>query len=335
MSKKTHLSPRGNADRSLRGRIARWWLAKPDTEQRAVIARAAVTSVCALGLMAAMPVISSVNLQKQAEAEARAQTERFAAAQDAGDAVRADPKAPRLMQHEWLRNVEYSLERNPDGALSRYSGLERDAAVLAGMKSFDPAHLARAEDMDRQMKCLAEAVYYEARSESSSGQLAVAEVIMNRVRDHRYPNTACDVVYQGATQTTGCQFTFTCDGAMARAPHGYRWTRAKTVAAHVMLELQESRTSGATHYHANYVNPVWNSGLIHTSTIGTHIFYRFPRGTEWASAKAAERARIKQANAESNGGGSNKAQKTIMTVDAPPETKDLNARSLNVLSPAP
>ena len=329
--KKTTQGPRIFADRSLRGRIARWWLAKPGDEQRAFFARGGLGAVCAFGLVIALPAISSLNIQKQAEAEARAQTQRFAEIQDAGEAVRADPKAPSLMQHEWLRNVEYSLERNPDGALSRYAGLERDAAVLAGMKSFDPVHLARAEDMSRQMKCLAEAVYYEARSESASGQLAVAEVIMNRVRDHRYPNTACEVVYQGATRTTGCQFTFTCDGALDRAPRGWRWDSAQSIAAHVMLELQEPRTNGATHYHATYVNPVWNAGLIKTSQIGTHIFYRFPRGAEWASAKASQRARIQR---ESSGGGSNSGS-AIVTIDTPDSTDDLNARSLSVLSPAP
>lgn len=329
--KKTTQSPRMFADRSLRGKIARWWLAKTDAEQRKFVSQAGMVSVCALGLTVALPMISSLNLQKQAEAEARAQTERFAEIQDAGDAVRADPKAPRLMQHEWIRNVEYSLERDPEGALSRYAGLERDAAVLAGMKSFDPVHLARAEDMSRQMKCLAEAVYYEARSEATSGQIAVAEVIMNRVKDHRYPNTACDVVYQGATRTTGCQFTFTCDGALDRGPRGTRWEKAKTIAAHVMLKLEEPRTGGATHYHATYVNPVWNAGLIQTSHIGTHIFYRFPRGAEWASARAAQRARNKRENA---GGGSNSSS-TIMTVDTPQDTDDLNARSLSVLNPAP
>lgn len=326
---KTRQSPRGFGDRSLRGKISRWWLAKPNDEQRTLLARTALVSMSALGLVAALPVIASANSQAQAQAEYRAQTERFAVAQDAGDAVRADPKAPQLMQTDWLRNVEYSLERDPDAALTRYGGLERDAAVLAGMKSFDPAHLIKAEDMSRQMKCMAEAVYYEARSEATSGQLAVAEVIMNRVRDHRYPNTACDVVYQGATRTTGCQFTFTCDGALARAPRGTRWEKAQAIAAHVMLNLEEQRTGGATHYHATYVNPVWNAGLIKTSRIGTHIFYRFPRGAEWASARAAQQARI-QRDSEPEGAGS-----AIMTVAEPDSTADLNARSLSVVSPAP
>lgn len=326
--RKTNQRPRVFADSSLSGRIGRWWLAKSDAEQRTFVARGGLVATCALGLTVALPAIASVNIEKRAEAEYRAQTERFVAARDAGEAVRADPQAPQLMQHEWLRNVEYSLERDPDAALTRYGGLERDAAVLAGMKSFEPAHLRRAEDMSRQMQCLAEAVYYEARSETTSGQLAVAEVIMNRVKDHRYPNTACDVVYQGATRTTGCQFTFTCDGALGRSPRGAKWDAAKSIAAHVVLELEEPRTAGATHYHATYVNPVWNAGLIKTSKIGTHIFYRFPRGSEWASARAAQQARFDHED-DVQGAGS-----TVVTLTAP-DTDDLNSRSLNVLTPAP
>lgn len=325
----TRQAPRIFADKSLRGRITRWWLAKTDAEQRTVVTRAALVSTFAMGLTFALPVIASANTQKSAEAEYRAQTLRFAEADSAGQAVRADPKAPEILNHEWLRNVEYSLERSPQDALSRYGGLERDSAVLAGMKSFDPAHLVKAEDMSRQMQCLAEAVYYEARSESTSGQLAVAEVIMNRVKDHRYPNTACDVVYQGATRTTGCQFTFTCDGALARKPRGSRWEAAQSIAAHVFLNLEEQRTAGATHYHATYVNPVWNAGLIKTSKIGTHIFYRFPRGSEWASARAAQQARFDN---DAAGGG---ADSTIVTITSERSTEDLNSKSLSVLTPAP
>ncbi|MEO1028517.1 MAG: cell wall hydrolase, partial [Pseudomonadota bacterium] len=146
--------------------------------------------------------------------------------------------------------------------------------------------------------------YYEARSESLSGQLAVAEVIANRVKDARYPNTICEVVYQGSRRNIGCQFTFTCDGALNRKPRGVRWQRSKAVAAQVVLDLHEPRTAGATHYHANYVDPIWNAGLVHTKTIGTHIFYRFPRGKEWGiyrarlAEKRANRRRVIQTVAD-------------------------------------
>ncbi|MEL7453905.1 MAG: cell wall hydrolase, partial [Pseudomonadota bacterium] len=126
-----------------------------------------------------------------------------------------------------------------------------------------------------------------ARSERTEGQLAVAEVVMNRVADHRYPNSVCDVVYQGATRTTGCQFTFTCDGALTQKPRGRKWEAAQTVATHVLMDLHERRTGSATHYHATYVDPLWNAGLVRTNRIDTHIFYRFPRGGEWARAREA------------------------------------------------
>ena len=166
--------------------------------------------------------------------------------------------------------------------------------------------------MLRQKQCLATAIYYEARSETTAGQLGVAEVIVNRVNDHRYPNSICDVVYQGATRTTGCQFTFTCDGAMNKAPRGAKWDKAQTIAAHVMMDLNERKTGGATHYHATYVNPVWNSGLIKTSKIGLHIFYRFPRGSEWSVASARQSARLAQRRA---------GLKTVTPADAAVETK--------------
>ena len=129
----------------------------------------------------------------------------------------------------------------------------------------------------------------------------MAEVIANRVKDHRYPNSVCEVVYQGSQRSTGCQFTFTCDGALDRKPHARKYARAQEVAAHVMMDLHERRTGGATHYHATYVNPVWNSGLIRTTKIKTHIFYRFPKGAEWASAERAlkkrRRARLTKVSA--------------------------------------
>jgi spore germination cell wall hydrolase CwlJ-like protein len=199
---------------------------------------------------------------------------------------------------------------------------DRDGAAIASVVSFQPQHLAKAEDIAAEYQCMSEAVYYEAGSESTSGQLAVAEVIANRVKDHRYPNSVCGVVYQGATRTTGCQFTFTCDGAMGRKPTGRRWDKARLVASQVMMGLNETRTGEATHYHATYVDPVWNSGLVRTQKIGAHIFYRFPRGAEWASAQRAMDQRRSQ-----------RRRPTIVPVSA--ATTVATSTSLNVLSPAP
>lgn len=249
--------------------------------------RGVTISACAVAVTAALPAISVSYDHQRAEATERQQAQQFADLQDGGDVVRLDPNASSLLDHPWMTNVEYALERDHQTALSRYSNRDRDGIALASVATFGPAHMDVAEQVDRDFDCLSQAVYYEAGNEPREGQLAVAEVIANRVKDHRYPNNVCDVVYQGATRTTGCQFTFTCDGALERKPHARKYERAQDVAAHVLMDLHERRTGGATHYHATYVNPVWNSGLVRTTKIKTHIFYRFPRGAEWARAERA------------------------------------------------
>lgn len=275
-------------------RVARWWTAQSSARRRVLVMRGGLGGVCFSALVIGMPMLSSVNVERQDAQQFRERNQQLATAQDAGEVLRADAKASPLLRHDWLRSVEYSLERDPASALSRYAALERDRAALSGLRTLEIGAMSRAEDFVTQTQCLSEAVYYEARSERKSGQIAVAEVIMNRVKDHRYPNTICGVVYQGATRTTGCQFTFTCDGATDRQPRGSRWITAQAVASHLMMGLNEEKTSGATHYHATYVNPVWNSGLVRTQKIGTHIFYRFPRGGEWAAASASQSRRLAQ-----------------------------------------
>lgn len=172
----------------------------------------------------------------------------------------------------------------------------RDSAVLEGLVTFTLDDLGPFKGVDKQLDCLSRAVYYEARSEDAIGQMAVAEVVMNRVRDPHFPKTICDVVFQGQYRNTGCQFTFTCDGAARQKPVGGAWDRAKDVALHVMLGLNKPVTNKATHYHTDYVNPYWAPGLVETAEIGTHIFYRFPRTTkEWTATRvalAASRSRI-------------------------------------------
>jgi len=168
----------------------------------------------------------------------------------------------------------------------------RDTLALKGLVDFTLDDLGAFMGVDRQLDCLARAVYYEARSESTNGQMAVAEVVMNRVRDPRFPKTVCEVVYQGQYRDTGCQFTFTCDGSVRHKPFGIAWDRAKDIALHVMLGLNKPVTNKATHYHTDYVNPYWAPGLVETAEIGTHIFYRFPKTTqEWTTARRALDAR--------------------------------------------
>ncbi len=134
---------------------------------------------------------------------------------------------------------------------------------------------ATAEDRRRALRCLTQGVYYEAALEPTAGQEAVAQVILNRVRDPNYANTICGVVFEGAERTTGCQFSFTCDGALGQAPVGWAWARAKLVAERALAGHVSAAVGTATHYHADYVHPWWSPTLNKLTQIGAHIFYRW------------------------------------------------------------
>ncbi|MEQ8406431.1 MAG: cell wall hydrolase [Oceanicaulis sp.] len=159
-------------------------------------------------------------------------------------------------------------------------GARITARALDDLRSFDTSHLDAARAAARERRCLAEAIFYEARSERFAGQAAVAEVVLNRVRHRAYPDSVCGVVYQGSERTTGCQFTFTCDGSLEREPYGRTWTKAQLVAEHALMGFAQPVTRRATHYHTTEVNPIWNQSLVRTRRIGAHIFYRFPNRSE-------------------------------------------------------
>ena len=126
----------------------------------------------------------------------------------------------------------------------------------------------------RALDCLAAAQFYEA-GDDAEGQRVVAQTVLNRVRHPVFPNTICGVVFQGSTRTTGCQFTFTCDGSLARQPSPVSWAQARAVAAAALNGTVAGRIGLATHYHADYVVPYWASSLDKVATIGVHIFYQW------------------------------------------------------------
>ncbi len=131
-------------------------------------------------------------------------------------------------------------------------------------------------DTIRSQLCLASAIYYEAASESEDGQRAVAQVVLNRVRHPAYPNTVCDVVYQGTERGDRlCQFSFACDGSMSRVPARDAWARASRIARAALAGYVFEPVGAATHYHTLAVNPSWNKSLVATTIIGAHIFYRW------------------------------------------------------------
>ena len=157
---------------------------------------------------------------------------------------------------------------------------DRDFLLTEDLADWTTVHRRRVVNVFAQKQCLAEAVYYEARSETLAGQKAVAEVVMNRAKSKHYPNTVCGVVYQGAERRSGCQFSFTCDGSMARTPSGKYWRRSKEVAALAMTDGYAAVTKRATHYHTTAVNPYWSKKLKKTDQYGTHVFYRFKNRRE-------------------------------------------------------
>jgi spore germination cell wall hydrolase CwlJ-like protein len=177
-------------------------------------------------------------------------------------------KAPAVTSATQLRDVAPEVAVKLNAAIP-LTGDPGDAArpFLQGKASAS----ARAQALE----CLASAVYYEAGQESDEGQRAVAQVILNRVRHPAFPNSVCGVVYQGSTRQTGCQFTFTCDGSLARAPMRGAWDRARSNAAAMLAGAVYAPVGQATHYHANYVLPYWASSLAKTQVVGAHLFYRW------------------------------------------------------------
>ena len=158
------------------------------------------------------------------------------------------------------------------------SPLRRGALPESGAREIYTG-LIPAADMARQQRCLAEAVYFEARSESDEGRAAVAQVVLNRVKSPLYPDSVCGVVYQNSHRYLACQFTFTCEGKSLRITEPGPWRDAVRIAREVYEGTTYLPEVGAsTHYHAQYVRPYWAKKLKKMDTIGQHIFYKLRPG---------------------------------------------------------
>ena len=143
------------------------------------------------------------------------------------------------------------------------------------MRRPPPAHVYST----REQQCLATGIYFEARGESRKGQAAVAQVILNRVRNPAYPDTICGVVYQNAKQYKRCQFSFACDGVKDRIRQPGAYNRAKTIAMQVTSgETFVAEIGSATHYYASYVRPRWARSMVKMASIGDHHFFKTKRG---------------------------------------------------------
>lgn len=157
-----------------------------------------------------------------------------------------------------------------------FTGLDvKNVATLDGKSRKFFGGLTEKEFRRRENRCLATAIYFEARSEPIKGQIAVAQVIMNRVRSGFYADTVCGVVYEGAHKRNACQFSFACDGLADKPKDRKRWKIAQKLAGDVTEgKVWLSDIGHASHYHATYVSPKWRRAMKRITRIGAHIFYR-------------------------------------------------------------
>jgi spore germination cell wall hydrolase CwlJ-like protein len=189
----------------------------------------------------------------------------------------ASPAVPRAAA--LASTTPFAADQTPvEANLAALAPARREAAIKIDEKRGYLALLAP-EHADAEKRCLAQAIYFEARSEPVEGQAAVAQVILNRMTSGLYPSTICGVVFQNRSHYRACQFSFACEGKSLRIVEAESWAQATRVANEVL----EGRTwladvGASTHYHANYVRPRWARSLKKTDTIGRHVFYRLKSG---------------------------------------------------------
>lgn len=174
--------------------------------------------------------------------------------------------AQRDRQAELLTARLEQLRSQRDGDLRRVS--------LTGPAA-QPFRLGNALDASRDLDCLTQAAYYEARGEGRDGMRAVVQVVLNRVRHPAFPKSVCSVVFQGSARSTGCQFSFTCSGAMRGRVNRAAWDRARNVASAALSGSVFAPVGNSTHFHTTAVSPRWGASLVRVTQVGDHLFYRF------------------------------------------------------------
>ena len=179
------------------------------------------------------------------------------------------------------RRVQVLLARLQSGKTSAAERLQLASnatplirARFASPGAASPFQLRGALDESRDLECLSQAVYYEARGEGEAGQAAVAQVVLNRVRHPAFPKSICAVVFQGA-RTSSCQFSFACDGASHHPMDSLAWRRAEKIASRALDGAVAAQVGNATHFHVAGLNTGWGPSLLKVAQIGSHIFYRF------------------------------------------------------------
>ncbi|HEX8231734.1 MAG TPA: cell wall hydrolase [Caulobacteraceae bacterium] len=199
-----------------------------------------------------------------------------------------------------FRAYDLSVPPAPLFQVHTVEDAERLNAIIPVSRSANPAAhpftITATNERDRAVECMTAAVYYESANEPREGKEAVAQVILNRVRHPAYPKSVCGVVFQGSQRYTGCQFTFTCDGSMARFPVQDRWRESRDVAQRALNGYVMTGVGSALNYHATYVLPYWAPTLVKVARYGLHVFYRPPGRTELTGRYLGGEARFTRVN---------------------------------------
>jgi spore germination cell wall hydrolase CwlJ-like protein len=199
------------------------------------------------------------------------------------------PPAGRA-ENSLFMNASYSSPFNADFQVDAFRPSVDEIAYRVSTDALEFRYKGETqpEFEDRERRCLSTAIYFEARGEPKRGQVAVAQVILNRVRSPLFPETICGVVYQGQMRK-GCQFSFTCDGLTDNPRNKVQWSLAQELAKEVMSGDQWLPEVGySTFYHANYVKPRWARHMRKVDKIGRHIFYKKPNGKPYAIEASAD-----------------------------------------------
>jgi spore germination cell wall hydrolase CwlJ-like protein len=277
---------------------------KARADWRALTSAALIGSGVGVGLGAAYlagGMARAATDHQRAERLAQAAEGGFSEAALLREAADMDPGALRVARRHDPFTVAGSAERDRQTAilasrLEQHAQLSAQAVNLRGAfnvsypRAASPFQLAGAIDSSRELDCLTQAVYFEARGEGAAGQAAVAQVVLNRVRHPAFPKSVCAVVFQGAAHRTGCQFSFACDGSLHRNREGAAWGQAQQIAARALSGFVMAGVGDATHFHAATVAPTWGPRLLRVAQVGMHVFYRFGRGAGQSVYVADSRA---------------------------------------------
>ena len=199
---------------------------------------------------------------------------------DNSETAYSSPDAPVITDPEMARLIKLTEDpgaapiQAPETAMTRNEAIPFSTGPVASARPFHPV-TADQKAVMTALRCLTQAVYFEAAYEPIAGRRAVAQVVINRALHPAFPKSICGVVYQGVNRPV-CQFSFTCDGSLNRRPNPAKWQEAEDVARAALGGYVETSVGHATHYHANYVSPYWAPKLVKIAQLGAHIFYRWP-----------------------------------------------------------